>query len=155
MDWYSRWWKAGPHAYEQRANVLLQKWWEVAGWSWRSSARRRRQDRYSRSVRRVFWSRVGLHKTFRVYEGSQDALLSAIRQELRGRSFIFYEERLLSYISVPSRIYTLCTSSRSLLSSFRFSAKDVFNVKGLRKIAGSRACYSFHSPYMLMIYTVR
>lgn len=25
-----------------------------------------------------FWSRVGLHKTFRVYEGSQDALLSAI-----------------------------------------------------------------------------
>ena len=90
-----------------------------------------------------------------MYEDSHDALLSAIGQDLRGRSFIFYEERLLSYISVPLRMYTKCTSSRSLLSSFRFSAKDVSNVKGLRKIAGSRACYSFHSPYILMIYAVR
>ena len=83
-----------------------------------------------------FWSRVGLHKTFRVYEGSQDALLSAIRQELSGLSFICYEERLVSYISVPSRIYMLCTSSSSPLSSFRSSAKAISNIEDVRKSAG-------------------
>ena len=93
-----------------------------------------------------FCSRLGLHNTFRVFENFQDAFLSAIRQESLGQSLGFHEERPVSYIPVPSRIYTLSTSSRLPLSGLRFIAKDVFNIEGLRKSVGSRAFYSFHPP---------
>ncbi|KAL9034496.1 MAG: hypothetical protein Q9214_007018 [Letrouitia sp. 1 TL-2023] len=86
-----------------------------------------------------------LYRVGRQYEDSQSAFFSSITQNTDRVQTTFSETRPASYISVPSRLYYPPPSPELPLSGFRFGAKDVFDVAGLRTSAGSSDFYSFHS----------
>lgn len=90
------------------------------------------------------WTDNGFHNLFRFFEDTQGAFLSSIRQGRHVGSPLFHEERPTSYIPVQCRSQLPVTTSDLPLWNLRFSAKDTFDIQGLKTSAGSRSFYAFY-----------